>query len=240
MNNGFNFNSKASLGGVSVYELLGGVGEKSFVSLDDLIAKSIYEGERFKRWQASGEPLRRTRFFHKVNGDLLPIENGSASSNWGFFGIVSRVEMRDDSQLEIWECRDSGEPEFPVFKMPFSRVGDRREFNAVENLSPDISLILKARARKMSVDFKVAFEINNMPVRNIELQTVPAAVSVEPVKEEVAVAVSGVSSLMKRVITGVREFFADKSDDNTWWQVDVRTERIYQIGHLFRPPILAV
>lgn len=239
MNNGFNFNSKASPGGVSVYELLGGVGEKSSISLDDLIAKSIYDGERFKRWQASGEPLRRTRFFHKVNGDLLPIEDGSASSNWGFFGIVSRVEMRDDSQLEIWECRDSGEPEFPVFKMPFSRVGNRREFNAIENLSPDISLILKARAREMSVDFKVAFEINNMPARNIELHTVPAAARVEPVMGEKAVA-AGATSFMKRVVAGVREFFAEKKEDNLWWEVDVRTERIYQIGHLFRPPILAV
>jgi hypothetical protein len=101
---------RSSFSTVTLRELLGSNGEKEGASLDDLLEKVISAGEKFVKWKESGEALRMTRFFHKIDGQMFPIERFSQLSCLGFFGIVLNVEMQNDSQFEIWECNEECEP----------------------------------------------------------------------------------------------------------------------------------
>jgi hypothetical protein len=229
-----------------MFELLGIGGESDESDFEELLRKSISEGDEFLKWSKSIDPLRKIRFFHKIDGRLIPARPLSDFSCEDFFGIVVRIEMEEGSQFEIWECQANLEPKFPVYRVPFSKVCGVKESTIIERLRDDVSLILKLIASGNTVDFKVAFDLNpsfaTSGMSNGHLETVEKTVKTEGRKEAVSVRIRSVARYFISRLNSWGKVLTDHSNSERqdWYRTDVRTEKIYRLGDMFRPAIMAI
>jgi hypothetical protein len=105
-------------------------------------------------------------------------------------------------------------------------------------------LILKAKAKKNRVDFKVAFEMDSAKLnRSIEKGSPVPAVRVPAIKNGVRAVSGKVRSLVSTFAVTVHSrtkslFNFDGRRSENWYRGDVKNENLYRLGYLLRPPIL--
>lgn len=206
--------------------------------LDDLLASVMVEGDRFATWARGGEPLRNTRSFYRLGGTLLPIERGSGNSHV--------VEMHDDSQLEVWECDENSEPSFPLYRLPFSTINGRKHMRIVEDLRTDVCLVLDAKALKHDVSLELSFDHDPVSIARHrqpkKLQVLNTAQGLQNVLSDISETVLDHGRVLRvRMAELLNTAFAFRAvRSEACRQIDVRNDRLYRLGDMIRPAIIAV
>lgn len=135
--------------------LLGRVGDPEKHSLDYLLKKAISEGEKFRQWRVSGEPLDNIRFFQRIDDQLIPILEAPEASVSGSFDIRLRIRMIEKSQFEIWKCDESRRRLFPLYRLALRDLLEIRNTVFEQRLSEKIKLKVTANRENDFVSLRV-------------------------------------------------------------------------------------
>lgn len=140
-----------------LFESLKLVGDSDKDSLEDILDNAITQGERFIEWKNSDRPLNNIQIFHKIDGELEPYKP-SRSSFFKSFESAGNFEIKENSQLEIWECDKIGERYFPLQRIPLSKFCDGEKAFINEELRDRCLLRMKLHRQGSSISFSFTID----------------------------------------------------------------------------------
>ncbi|HMS39211.1 MAG TPA: hypothetical protein PKE69_03220 [Pyrinomonadaceae bacterium] len=216
-----------------IFDLLNLVDDLQTNSLDDVLEKAIAEGEKFKAWQNSDRDLENIRLFHKIADEYLPIPIYESFFS-GFLGNRVEVEIVENSQFEIWKC-EQGERNFPLYRIPFSKVIAEGEFSVNEQLKENYFLKIQAERKENSICFSYTLSHLTQKIQFSERLNCLATHYKEALRNIFNEKFLTAVAQLKRTIR-LKFCFSQSAFASDFRMSNVREcDKLYRIGEMFKP-----